>query len=128
MSSRHDSALSTSEDGTASRLATLPGELAQLGAVEVGLRLPECLADDQHLVDLRGVAADQQVDDPGRERRLLQLLQRGGEVLVGLVLLDQRVTGGGELGQGQAVEPVGGGEQRVGGHGHSPSSSPCSIA
>ena len=61
-----------------------------------------------------GVAAYEQVDDPRGQRRLLQRLEPGGQLLVGLVLLDQRVAGRGEVRQRQRVEPVGELEERVG--------------
>ena len=67
--------------------------------------------DRDHLLDLRGLAAYEQVDDPGRHRRLLQLLDRGREVLVGLELLGLRVPRGRELLQRQRVELVGDLEQ-----------------
>ena len=53
----------------------------------------------QHLVHLRRVAAYEQVDDPGGQRRLLERLDPGGHLLVGLVLLDQRVDRVGVLAQ-----------------------------
>ena len=54
-----------------------------------------------------------QADLDGAELRQLTR-QRRREVLVGLVLLDQRVPGRGELTQRERVEPVGELEERVG--------------
>ncbi|WP_165764037.1 hypothetical protein [Nocardioides sp. PD653] len=86
-------------------LAALPGERAQLVAGHAGLGLAERVADGEHLLDLPGLAAHEQVHDPGRGRRLLQRLHLRRQVGA-LELLGPRVARGRELGQGQAVELV----------------------
>lgn len=63
-------------------LAALPGERAQLVAGHAGLGLAERVADGEHLLDLPGLAAHEQVHDPGRGRRLLEI----ADELYGLTL------------------------------------------
>ena len=94
------------------QLPPLLGERPQLGAVHALLRLAQRGADRQHLLDLGGLAAYQQVDDPGRHRRLAERLERGDQLLVALGRLGPRVALRGEPLQRQRVELVGDLEQR----------------
>ena len=64
------------------QLAPLPGQRAQLVAVERLGGSAQRLGELEHRVDLLALPAHQQVDRPGRDRRLLQLLDLGGQRLV----------------------------------------------
>ena len=92
------------------QLAALPGQRAQLVARHGRLRLAQRRPDGEHLLDLLGLAADQQVDHPRGGRRLAQRLDLRGQRRA-LELLRPRVARRGELGQRQAVQLVGDLEQ-----------------
>ncbi|MBZ5736775.1 hypothetical protein [Nocardioides mangrovi] len=86
-------------------LAALAGQRAEVVGRHRLLRGPQRLPHLEHLGDLVGLAADQQVDGPGGRRRLAQRLHRGGEVGA-LELLRPGVPRGRELRQRQPVELV----------------------